>query len=348
MARVTDQTLFQLIHDFLKVYMPLHRCTSPNTIKAYRTSLELLLDFTKQQKNVSLAEVTFEMLNCQMITDFLNHLECSRGCSIATRNQRLACIRSFFRYASSMEPTTVVYQIALKKIPQKKAVAAVPKFMSEAAVKALLEQPDTSTAKGLRDQFFMILIYDTAARVGEILNLRVKDIHTGATPTATLYGKGSKVRTVPLMKKTMEHFRSYIRVFHPDANCFSEEYLFYVVRDGQKRQMSDDNIQKFMKAYGLSARQICSEVPDNVHPHLWRHSRAMHLYQHGMDLTLISQWLGHAQLDTTLIYSHADTEQKRKAIEQSMDSNNPLVGKGALLRYQVDDEEVLKKLYGLK
>jgi len=348
MARITDQTLFQLVHDFLKVYLPLHKCTSPNTIKAYRTSLELLFDFTKQQENVGLAEITFRMLNCQMVTDFLDHIECSRGCSTATRNQRLACIRSFFRYAASMEPTTVMYHLALKKIPQKKTVAAGPKFMSEAAVKALLEQPDISTAKGLRNRFFMILMYDTAARIGEVLNLRVKDIHPGATPTATLHGKGAKVRTVPLMKKTMEHFRSYIRTFHLDADCFSEEYLFYVIRDGQKRPMSDDNVQKFMKAYGFSARQVCSEVPENVHPHLWRHSRAMHLYQHGMDLTLISQWLGHAQLDTTLIYSHADTEQKRKAIEQSMDSQNPLLGKDSSFRFQVDDEEVLKKLYGLK
>jgi len=348
MARIADQMLFQLVHDFLKIYLPRHKCTSQNTIKAYRTSLELLFDFTKKQKNIGLAEITFGMLNYQMVIDFLDHLECSRSCSIVTRNHRLACIRSFFRYAASMEPTTVVYQLSLKKIPQKKTVAALPKFMSEAAVKSLLEQPDTSTAKGLRDRFFMVLMYDTAARVGEILNLRVKDIHQGTTPTITLYGKGSKVRTVPLMKKTIDHFKSYLHAFHPDADCFSGEYLFYIIRDGQKRPMSDDNVQKFMKAYGRSAQQICPDVPDNVHAHLWRHSRAMHLYQHGMDLTLISQWLGHAQLDTTLIYSHADTEQKRKAIEQSMDSKNPLFGKSSTLRYQVNDEEVLKKLYGLK
>jgi site-specific recombinase XerD len=150
------------------------------------------------------------------------------------------------------------------------------------------------------------------------------------------------------MKKTVDNYHNYMRKFHAEADCFSDEYLFYIVRDGLKRPMSDDNVAKFMKAYGLSARQTCLEVPDNVHAHLWRHSRAMHLYQHGMDLTLISQWLGHVQLDTTLIYSHADTEQKRKAIEQSTDLQNPLVSKDSFLRYQVDDEEMLKKLYGLK
>ena len=131
-----------------------------------------------------------------------------------------------------------MYHLALKKIPQKKTVAAGPKFMSEAAVKVLLEQPDTSTAKGLRDRFFMILMYDTAARVGEILALRIKDIHSGATPTATLHGKGAKVRTVPLMKKTMEHFRSYIRAFHPDADRFSEDYLSSVMVKNARCRMT--------------------------------------------------------------------------------------------------------------
>jgi site-specific recombinase XerD len=100
--------------------------------------------------------------------------------------------------------------------------------------------------------------------------------------------------------------------------------------------------------YGVSAKKKCAEVPDNVHPHLWRHTRAMHLYQHGMDLTLVSQWLGHANLETTLIYAHADTEHKRKAIEAAVPDDSPLKSFTNADRYTVSDDETLKRLYGLR
>ena len=102
-----------------------------------------------------------------------------------------------------------------------------------------------------------------------------------------------------------------------------------------------------MRRYGNEAREVCPEIPEIVHPHMFRHSRAMHLYQGGMDLTLVSQWLGHANLQTTLIYAHADTEQKRKAIELAEHSGSPTREKTSTDRYTVSDEEPLKKLYGL-
>lgn len=218
--------------------------------------------------------------------------------------------------------------------------------MSETAIEALLKQPDTQTMKGLRDQFFMILMYDTAARIQEMLNLRICDIRSGTAPTATLLGKGSKIRTVPLMPETMEHFNNYIAVFHTTESVYSQELLFFVERKGQRTMMSDDTVRYFLKQYAKEAQAFCSLVPDNVHPHLFRHSRAMHLYQRGMDLTLISQWLGHVNLETSLIYAHADTEQKRKAIEQSM--GGQVTGGIEVPKYVVDDEDILKRLYGLR
>jgi len=219
MAVVVDQLLFGLVHDFLKVYLPKQKCASPHTIKAYRTTLELLLDYVQQEKGIALAGITFEMLDSAMVNAFLVNLAHERQCSASTQNHRLACIRAFFKYAAMMEPAAAIHQREIQKVTPKRVAAQPPRFMSEAAVKALLEQPDTSTKLGVRDQFFMILLYDTAARI-------------------------------------------------------------------------------------------------HIHPHLWRHSRAMHLYQHGMDLTLVSQWLDHVNLETTLIYAHADTEHKRRAIEK--------------------------------
>lgn len=139
-----------------------------------------------------------------------------------------------------------------------------------------------------------------------------------------------------------------MEVFHADEQHLSNEYLFYSTTHDTRNHITDAAIRKIIKKHANAARDICSEVPSDMYPHLWRHSRAMHLYQHGMDLTLISQWLGHSSIETTLIYAHADTEMKRKAIEKangnavfnSIKSNNS--------RFVVSDEERLKKLYGLR
>lgn len=348
MAGVADTTLFALVRDFLKIYLPRQRNASPHTVKAYRSSLEQLFDFVKAEKNIALAQITFEVLGDGMIPAFLDWLEDTQGCSTSTRNHRLKCIRAFYNYAATMDSTAVIFQMEMRKIPFKKSsVPEVVDYMSENAVRAILEQPDTKTKRGLRNQFLMILMYDTAARIQEILNLMVCDIRLGTTPTAVLRGKGGKVRTVPLMEKTVQHFNSYLALFHPGADPFSRVPLFYVARKGKVSPMSDDNIRKFMKEYGTAARHVCTEVPENIHPHLWRHSRAMHLYQHGMDLTLVSQWLGHAHLETTLIYAHADTEQKRKAIEKATSLEN-LLNAEPPLPLDVNDDDVLKRLYGLK
>jgi site-specific recombinase XerD len=348
MSKVSDAVLFGLVHDFLKVYLPSQRNSSPHTVKAYRTSLDLLFDFVKQQQGITIGEITFQSLNTKTVIAFLDWLEGERGCSINTRNQRLACIRAFFKYASDMDSTTVIHNIEIRKITKKKlSTPSFVEYMNETAVKALFAQPDIKTSKGLRNQFFMILMYDTAARIQEVLNLRIKDIHLGTTPTARLLGKGSKIRTVPLMERTVEHFQNYARIFHPGADVYSDRFIFYVIRSGEMHPMSDDAVLKFMKKYGADAKMQCSDVPDNVHPHLWRHSRAMHLYQSGMDLTLVSQWLGHASLETTLIYAHADTEQKRKAIEKATTAENPL-REEITERFREEDEDIIKRLYGLK
>jgi len=124
--------------------------------------------------------------------------------------------------------------------------------------------------------------------------------------------------------------------------------LFYTIKGNIKMPLDSSTIRKLIIAYGEAAREHCIEVPEHIHPHMLRHSRAMHLYQHGMGLTLLAQWLGHAQLETTLIYAYADTEHKRKAIEQATPVNSPLRKKLNSSRYTITDDETLKKLYGLK
>lgn len=349
MKKVYDELFFRLIHDYLMVYLPKQKKSSPNTIRSYRMVLNQFLDFICEHLHIAMKDITFEIINTSIATAYLEWLSSERKCSDTTCNHHLSIMKSFLSYSSTVEPVVVKHLYEIQKVPEKNISKKIAiDYMSESAVKAILQQPDTKTNKGIRDLFMMALAYDTGARISEILNMKVKDIHIDGNPYATLLGKGNKVRTVPLMVITVQQFQRYMNLFHASKVDDIDEYLFYTTIHGVRKPLSDNAVRKFMKKYADAARITCSEVPKKVYPHLWRHSRAMHLYQRGMDLTLISQWLGHSSIETTLIYAHADTEMKRKAIEKANCDAIFFGIKADNSRFTVSNETVLKKLYGLK
>ena len=346
MGRVKDEQLFMLIRNFLEVYLPVYRNAGENTVKTYRAGLSQYLDYISSTKKISRYAVTASMFNYDMVSEYLQWLSTERALSSATCNNRLAVIRAFISYASACKPEYIDLKIRLSKIKSKKNDQfGKVDYMTEAAVKALMEAPDTSNPGGLKDQFMMVMLYDTGTRIQELLSLRLCDLKIDKTPTAIIHGKGNKIRVVPLMPETVKHLKNYLSVWHPDENMISESYLFYTKHYGKKEKMCDDTARYRIQQYVAVAKEKCKEVPDNPHPHLWRHSRAMHLYQHGMDLERISQWLGHSNLETTLVYAHVDTEDKRKAIEAALGSG--VSGELNTAPFLVDDEEILRKLYGL-
>lgn len=346
MGKVKDEQLFILIKNFLLVYLPVQRKASENTVKTYRTVLNQFLKYAAAQNKISITSVTFEMFSYDLINMFLDSISNEKGLATSTRNNRLAALRAFISYASACKPEYLSISSELSAIKvQKNDRFAKVDYMTESAVKALLNEPDITTEIGMRDQFFMVFLYDTGARIQEILNVKLCDIKLDATPTVKLFGKGRKIRIVPLMKETVNHLKNYLNIFHKNVPLQADEWLFYIERKGIRNAMCDDTARLRIQKYADSARVNCPEIPEKVYPHLWRHTRAMHLYQHGMDLTLISQWLGHAQLETTLIYAHADTEAKRKAIESALAGGT--ISKIQEAAYTVNDEEILKRLYGL-
>ncbi|MBQ3265234.1 MAG: tyrosine-type recombinase/integrase [Ruminococcus sp.] len=349
MGRLRDKRFFDLLHEYLSVYLPQHKSASPHTLRAYKKALDIFLDYLKILNGCSLFDLSFVMIDRKTIQDYLLWLDKEKGLSSSTQVQRFACLKGFLKYCSETETELTKYYLFAEGLGSKRPSSGQEKieYMSERAVRVLIEQPDLNTAKGRRDKFLMILLYDTGARVDELLNIKICDVKTGTTPTVMLYGKGRKHRSVPLSDKTLAHYKRYISEFHAHAKEQSQDYLFQSITAKENRKMSANNVRVLLKEYGLTAKKYCSEIPDNVHPHLFRHSRAMHLYQGGMDLTLVSQWLGHANLQTTLIYAHADTEQKRTAIDKATGSNNPIKQNYS---YGIDpnDEETLKRLYGLR
>lgn len=347
MGRVKDETLFKLIKDFLTIYLPVQRKSSINTVKDYRITLNQFIEYIAKDKKISFTEVTTTMINHESVNGYLDELTVEKKYATSTRNNRLAAIKAFLSYSAALHPEYISIMSDVSSIKtQKDDPFAKVDYMTEDAIKALLNAPDTTTTIGHRDQFFMIILYDTGGRIQEIIDIKICDIRLGKTASVTLFGKGNKSRVVPLMEKTVEHLQQYMKVFHPNETYASQKYLFYTTRHNECHKLCDDTVRIRMNIYAELARKSCPEVPDRVHPHLWRHSRAMHLYQHGMDLTLISQWLGHKNYTTTLVYAYADTEAKRKAIEKAIANGEPT--ETVEESYTVKDEDLIKKLYGLK
>ena len=337
---------FDTVRHFLLEYLPKQRCLSENTILSYKQTLNLFVSYMQDEQDVSTTKLTFSRIDRDTILGFLTWLETARKCSASTRNQRLMALRSFLEFAGQMDCTQMALYLSACNIPSKESHGRIVEFLTEPSLAALLQQPDPSKPKDLRNLVFMILMYDTAARCSELLNMKVCDLRLDEKhPIAYLHGKGRKTRTVPLLSKTVQHCRKYLRKFHPTANDHGEAPLFFTVTHGAQQKMSPDTVAAFFAKYGSMARSICPEVPEHIHPHMMRHTRAMHLYQSGMPMVLLSQYLGHAQVETTMIYAHADTEMKRAAIQKAdaVRGAKPIPDE-----IWVNNEEMILKLSGLR
>lgn len=343
--KIYDEAFFKTIRDFLTVYLPKHKRYSKNTISSYRFALNLYIDYLTAVKGQKLMHLSFGDLNRENVIGFLNWLQDTRKCSTATRNQRLMALHSFIKYAGLSDSIYLALQSEVSRVPIQKAPTKIVEYLQAGALKALLEQPDRKTLLGIRNSFFMILMYDTAARCQELLDLRIKDfILDFKSPYVYLTGKGDKIRSVPLMDKTVEHYHFYMSRFHSENSLSESDYLFYTTTQGQRHQMSPDNVASFMKRYGESAKAECAEIPERVHPHQLRHTRAIDLYRGGVPLALLSEFLGHANLHTTQIYAYADTEMKRAAIRKAIPTSE-LTRDPPKWR---EDDDLIRQLYGLR
>ena len=215
----------------------------------------------------------------------------------------------------------------------------IQSYVTDEELSCIFNVIDRDTDAGKRDYAIIQLSATTGLRASDIINIKLSDIDWRKGEIRIKQRKTNREIVIP--------FKNYMKEFHSGETWESQNYIFYANHHGVMEKICDDTIRVRMNIYAEMARQECSEVPERVHPHLWRHSRAMHLYQHGMDLTLISQWLGHKQFTTTLVYAHADTETKRKAIEKAIGGTSP-IEQISQATYKVEDEETLKRLYGLK
>lgn len=316
MKKATNEaiSISRYISRFLREYAPIHITGSENTLKSYETALTLYLEFLENSKNVTVETLNWKCFRKEWIEEWLVWLKTERNCKPVSCNVRLGSFRTFLKYVGSKDASLVnIYQEATTI---KKRYAPIRKVegLSKNAVKTILKMPDQTNSTGKRDLTFMILIYATATRVSEILSLKVKQLHLdGSKPNITVVGKRDKIRTAYILPKAVVHLRLYLKEFHgepPDPNA----YLFYSRVKGKNCMITPPTIDKRLKMYAKSAHELCPDVPLNLHPHQFRHAKASHWLEDGINIVQISFLLGHAQLQTTMVYLDVSKEQELKAL----------------------------------
>lgn len=316
---------FTYANEYLHKYIPLQRDMSKNTEKTYADAMSLFRRYALDVHSLGVDKLTFEHLDFDFMTGFSSWLKApkngEKGDSATTCNLRTSAIRSYVKFAMGKDVGLATIWLSLKGVPPVKTEKAVKDILSEAAMNTLLKQPAQSTKTGLRDMTLMVLMYDSACRISEVLNLRRSDVKLdGSHPHIFVMGKGRKERCLPLMDRTVTYLKKYISVFHNDSKC-DMPFLFYTVIKGTAGSLSQDCIAKILKKYAERARVSCPEIPNKIHSHIFRRTRATHLYQHGHDIFTIARFLGHEQIETTKEYICPSMEQLREALESTCIKN---------------------------
>lgn len=301
--------------DYLSKYLPGERGLSANTIHSYKVTFILLIHFIEAEKKIPVTKLSLKDLTQESVVEFLNWLQGTRRCSDSTRNVRLAALHSFFHFLQYSVPENMNEWQRILSIQVKKAKKRSMTYLTLEGIKLLLAQPDLGTKKGRRDLALLALMYDSAARVQEIIDLTPSHLRLTQPFTIKLLGKGNKARIVPLMEQQVVHLRAYMEKNHllqPHANGYP---LFY---NSRKEKLTRAGVGHILQQYARMARQKGPRlIPDKISPHSLRHSKAMHLLGAGVNLVYIRDILGHESVQTTEVYARVDSKQKREAIERA-------------------------------
>lgn len=315
------------IYNWLKVYTPSINANSEHTIKAYTLALSLYVYFLETKKKITNANFCIQCFSQEYIEEWIKWLQNDRGNSPETCNNRLAALRAFLKYLCMKDVSCKYLYREATLIPRQKTAKKKITGMSKNAVKALMKAPDQSKKTGRRDLVLMIVMYATAARISELLSMKINQLHLNVDkPYITVIGKGSKIRTLYLLPKAVAHLRAYLKEFHGD-NPAPIALLFYSRNLGIYSKMSEVSVNKQLKKYAAIANLQCKEVPLDTHAHVLRHAKASHWLEDGMNIVEISFLLGHAQLNTTMEYLDITTEEECKALATLEDETSSKVDK---------------------
>lgn len=307
-------------------YLVSQRDLSPRTIESYRDTFRLLLGFLERRYRIKPDTVCVDDLDATRVLAFLDDLERKRGNKARTRNNRLAAIRSFLRHAAATDPLLLPVAQRVLAIPAKRYERASIGHLTREQMQSILDSPDDRTFSGRRDRVLLMLLYNTGARVSELVGLRIQDVSLESRMSVHIRGKSRKNRSVPLWKQTVKMLRSWLRQLHgpPDSPLLPNARGNPMTRSGIA--------QRLRLAVNRAASEHSALRTVHISPHAIRHTTAMHLLQSGVDLTVIAMWLGHETTQTTHQYLDADLESKKRALACL---EPPHVRKSS--RYRADD-----------
>lgn len=286
---------------------------SENTIKSYRDTFVLLFLYAEEEHLIKHGKISIELFYRDNIAAFLEWLELKRGSSVSTRNQRLAALKSFSRY---MSLNTVEYLDtfqAVLDISPKKGPSKTVDYLTVEAITLLLKEPDTDSYRGIRDLAILSLLYESGCRVQELIDLKYGDLSLTSPATISVTGKGNKTRIIPISNKVVSILNKYTAIYKISD---STEMLF---TNKQAKPLTRSGVAYILKKHSESARIKNPQIfgMATIHPHVLRHSKAMHLLESGVNLIYIRDFLGHSSVITTEIYAKSNPEIKRKYLEDA-------------------------------
>lgn len=312
--------LSKYLDTYFNNYLPIQKNLSKHTISSYKYTFNGFLQFCVNIKNINIKDLCLDTFNKDIVLEFLDYLENTKNNSISTRNNRLQNICSFLKFVYPSETTRVLQFQNIFDIPLKKDVEKPMEYMSVDILKTLLKQPKLDTVNGRRDLTLLATLYDTGARVSELINLKVRNIKfDDFTTTVKLFGKGSKVRIVPILGNTSDLLKRYI-----NEHNLTTKYDDFLFVSKLRKPLTEPGIKYIIEKYRSLATKKNPLVPNNIFPHMFRHSKAMHLLESGVNYIYIRDFLGHSDIKTTEIYAKISVEQKKKALSKAYNENIPI------------------------
>lgn len=299
----------ELLQSYFRHWLANQRNVSHHTIISYRDSWRLFLRFVAQQLQRDVARLDTSELTAERVIAFLDDAERARKVKIATRNCRLAAIKGFFSFLADKDPTWGAHCAAVLRIPMKRGPKREPCSMDRDETEAILAQPDHASELGMRDRALLAFLYNTGARISEVLAVSTQDLRLESPFQVRLFGKGRKERICPLWPETVQLLRALLC----EHKLAPNEVIF---RNRYGEPLSASGVRFRLRSYLAKATQNAPRLAGKqITPHTFRHTAAVHLLDSGVDVAVVKDWLGHASLDSTYIYARANLETKRRALQ---------------------------------
>jgi site-specific recombinase XerD len=304
---------------YLRDHLPRERNASPHTVSTYAHAFALLVRFAADRLKCRPSDLTVEDMDTELILAFLDHVEAVRSNAARSRNARFAAIRSFFRYLEYTAPTCLDQALRIRSLPTKRTDKALIDYLTKEEMQVLLDAPNPRTPGGTRDRAMLHLTYACGLRVSELLSLRLTDFPERSLATVHIIGKGRRERVLPLWRETQSVMRAWLAI-RPDV--LAPEVFLNRDREPMTR---DGFAHRLALHVETAAKKRPSILGKHVTPHVLRHSCAMHTLAATGDIRKVSLWLGHASLESTEAYLHADPAEKLAVLAAH---SSPTVQKG--------------------